>query len=147
MTTNELSEADRKLVELAKEATTTSYSPYSHFAVGAALLLANGETVTGSNQENAAYPVGCCAERTALFSAGAHYPGVGISAIAIAARESNGEFTAAPVSPCGMCRQALMEAEHRFGTIRVLLYGTEGIHCLNRIADLLPLTFTSNHLN
>lgn len=142
----ELSEQDRQLVEQAKQATYTSYAPYSQFCVGAALLLQNGETICGSNQENASYPIGCCAERTALFYAGTHYPGVGVQAIAVAARRKNGDFITEPAAPCGMCRQALMEAEHRFGPIRVLLYGTEGVYCLERIADLLPLVFTSDSL-
>lgn len=146
LTPEELSEADRKLVEAAKTATRTSYAPYSNFRVGAALLLDNGEIITGSNQENAAYPVGCCAERTALFYAGAHYPDVPVRAIAIAARNSEGEFLTQPAAPCGMCRQALMETEHRLGTIRVLLYGQNGTYCLRSVADLLPLVFTSDDL-
>ncbi|MCQ2266707.1 MAG: cytidine deaminase [Bacteroidaceae bacterium] len=143
---DELSDQDHQLVEQAKQATNTSYAPYSQFCVGAALKLKNGETICGSNQENAASPVGCCAERTALFYAGAHYPGVGVETIAIAARRQDGDFTTGPISPCGMCRQALMEVEHRFGPIRVLLYGTEGVYCLECIADLLPLVFTSDSL-
>lgn len=143
---DELSPSDRQLVEMAKEATHSSYAPYSHFCVGAALRLANGEVVTGSNQENAAYPVGCCAERTALFYAGAHYPGVGVETIAIAARHSDGAFISEPTAPCGMCRQALSEVEHRFGPIRVLLYGTDGTYALSSVADLLPLVFTSDSL-
>lgn len=143
---DELSTADRQLVEKAKQASFSSYSPYSNFRVGAALLLKNGETICGSNQENASYPISCCAERTALFYAGAQYPDTGIEAIAIAARRPDGEFINEPASPCGMCRQALSEAEHRFGPIRVLLYGTDGIYCLNSVADLLPLVFTSESL-
>lgn len=143
---HELSPQDLALVNAAREATKSSYAPYSQFNVGAAILLENGETISGSNQENAASPVGCCAERTALFYANAHYPGVGIKAIAIAAHRHNEDFTPSPVSPCGMCRQALMEAEHRFGPIRVLLYGTEGTHILQSVNDLLPLVFTSDNL-
>lgn len=142
----ELSPTQLQLVEKAKKATFTSYSPYSQFRVGAALLLTNGETVCGSNQENASYPIGCCAERTALFYAGANYPDTAVSAIAIAARGTNGEFLAEPAAPCGMCRQALMETEHRFGPIQVLLYGTNGIYCFEKVADLLPLVFTSDAL-
>lgn len=142
----ELPEADRMLVERAKQATDGSYSPYSNFRVGAALLLSNGEIVCGANQENASYPIACCAERTALFYAGANYPGVGVKTIAIAARRAEDGFLAEPASPCGMCRQALMEVEHRFGPIRVLLYGTEGTYVLNCVADLLPLVFTADSL-
>lgn len=145
-TDEELTPEELNLINLAKEATQSSYAPYSHFHVGAALLLKNGQTVCGANQENAAFPVGCCAERTALHYAGAHYPGVGISLLAIAARGTDGEFVAEPAAPCGMCRQALAEAEHRFGPIRILLYGTEGTYCIDSVGALLPLAFTSEAL-
>lgn len=141
----ELTYEDRTLVEQAKAATSGSYAPYSNFHVGAALRLANSEVVTGSNQENASYPIGCCAERTALFHAGHTYPGVGITTIAIAARRGE-EWLAQPASPCGMCRQALMEVEHQYGNIRVMLYGTDGVYCINSVADLLPLVFTNDDL-
>lgn len=146
LTMEELTPEESRLVELAKKATYSSYSPYSHFCVGAALLLENGETVCGSNQENASFPVGCCAERTAMHYAGAHYPGVGIKVLAIAARDTSGEFTSEATAPCGMCRQALAEAEHRFGPIRILLYCTEGVHCIDSVSQLLPMTFTSESL-
>ena len=98
----ELTETEKKLVELSKEATQNSYTPYSHFNVGAALLLENGEMIKGSNQENAAF-AGICAERSAFYNAGANYPGVDIVMVAIAAFH-NGEFVEDPCSPCGMCR-------------------------------------------
>lgn len=143
---HELSPQDLALVKAAREATQSSYAPYSQFNVGAALLLENGEMISGSNQENAASPVSCCAERTALFYANAHYPGVGVKAIAIAAHRAGEGYSPTPVSPCGMCRQALMETEHRYGPIRVLLYSTEGVHILKCVKDLLPLVFTADQL-
>lgn len=142
-----MTQEDLELVEAAKEASRGSYSPYSHFAVGAALRLETGEIVKGSNQENAAYPVGCCAERTALFWTGANRPGIAIKAVAIAGGK-DGQFTQEPVSPCGMCRQALLEAEQRQGKpIRVLLYNTEGVHIIEKVADLLPLSFVAETMN
>ncbi len=142
----ELSESDRLLVEKAKAMTDTSYAPYSHFCVGAALALADGQIFLGSNQENAVFPVGLCAERTAFFAASANAPEVAPVAIAIAARNSEG-FQSKPVTPCGACRQALLEAEMRFHQpIRVLLYGTEGVYVLPSMKSLLPLTFDGSEL-
>ena len=144
---NELSQEDCKLIDAAKSATHTSYSPYSRFAVGAALLLDNGEIVCGSNQENASYPVGCCAERSALFWAGGNRSGHTVRAIAIAANNGK-DFTPHITAPCGMCRQALAETEHKQGKpIRVLLYSTGGIHILNSVADLLPLSFQADTMD
>lgn len=142
----ELSADDLQLVEVAKAMTETSYSPYSHFQVGAALRLADGQIFRGSNQENAAYPVGLCAERTAFFAAGANAPDVPPVAIAIAA-QTQGHFLAQPAAPCGMCRQALLEAETRFNQdIRVLLYGTEGVLVVKSFKDLLPLNFDGSEM-
>lgn len=138
---NELTKEEQSLVEQAKEATLGSYSPYSKFAVGAALLLANGMVVKGSNQENVSYPCGLCAERTALFYANATYPDQPVVMLAIAAQNSEG-FLASPITPCGACRQALLETENRFGVkMRVILYGTERIYRVESIASLLPLQF------
>lgn len=103
-TYEELDSADRALVEAAKAATAGSYSPYSHFAVGAAILLDNGVTVTGANQENAAYPSGTCAERSACYYAGANYPEARFERIAVAAVGPDGNPTASPTAPCGACR-------------------------------------------
>lgn len=138
---NELTDIDKKLVESAKNATKTSYAPYSKFNVGAALLLENGEIVTGSNQENAAFPSGTCAERTTIFYAGAHYPGVRFEKLAIAAF-TNGEFVEEPISPCGACRQAIMEYE-KLGKkpIEIILAGKDKVYKLNGIRALLPLSF------
>ena len=143
---DELSAEQQMLVNKAKEATANSYSPYSKFRVGAALKLANGEVVTGANQENASYPVGLCGERVALFAAQAQQPGQPVKTIAIAARNERG-FTQEPVSPCGMCRQAIMEVEDRYKQpIEILLYGEDGIFVVRSIADLLPLYFVGDAL-
>lgn len=139
--TGELTPEDRELVECAKQATGTSYSPYSRFRVGAALRLADGTVVSGSNQENAAFPSGMCAERTALFYANARYPVQPVTALAIAARTDNG-FLPSPVPPCGACRQVIAGVEERYGTpVKILLYGTEGTYVADSIKVLLPLQF------
>ena len=138
---DELSSEDRQLIEAAKKATQTSYSPYSHFQVGAAALLANGVVFTGSNQENAAFPSGLCAERTTLFSANAHYPDQPVLSLAIAAYKE-GHFLKAPVPPCGACRQVILEIEDRFKhPIRILLYGSDGTHVVDSVRALLPFQF------
>ena len=138
----ELSEQDRQLIESAKQATQQSYAPYSQFHVGAAVLLEDGTTITGTNQENAAYPSGLCAERTALFYASSTHPDKAVVALAIAAH-SKGEFTESPISPCGACRQVMLEIEQRHARpIRILLYGTEGVYVIEGgVRELLPLTF------
>ncbi len=139
----ELSPIDQKLVGLASEATYTSYSPYSRFSVGAAILLDNGEIVTGSNQENAATPSSLCAERTAAYYAHARYPDARFVAIAIAARDTEGKPLREPISPCGACRQALLEYETLAGhNVRVILVGTEFCYLLPSVASTLPLCFT-----
>ncbi|MBR5696255.1 MAG: cytidine deaminase [Paludibacteraceae bacterium] len=138
---NELNEQERRLIDEAKRATEGSYSPYSKFAVGAALLLENGVVVRGSNQENVSYPCGLCAERTALYYANATYPDQPVRLLAIAARNAEG-FLSSPITPCGACRQSLLETENRFGKpISVLLYGEQKIYRLRSIASLLPLQF------
>ena len=137
----ECSEVEKKLIEAAKEATKKAYVPYSHFRVGAALLLENGEVIAGNNQENAAYPSGLCAERTTLFFANANFPDQKVVTIAIAAWY-NGEFTRDAITPCGACRQVLLETENRFHTpVKVLMYSKEGIYVVSAIKDLLPLSF------
>lgn len=143
---NELSEEDRKLIDMAKEATKRSYAPYSKFSVGAAALLANGETVTGTNQENAAYPSGLCAERTTLFYANSQYPDQAVKTLAIAARTEN-DFLDSPIPPCGACRQVILETEKRYNQpIRILLYGKENIYIIEGIEDLLPLSFSKKDM-
>lgn len=140
---DELSAEERHLVEQAIEATRHSYAPYSHFCVGAAVRLDNGREVIGCNQENAAFPSGLCAERTALFAAGAQYPDAGVTMLAIAARGTDGELQAEPVAPCGACRQVIIESEKRAGhPIRILLYGTKAVYAIDGISPLLPLSFS-----
>jgi cytidine deaminase len=139
----ELTAEEQHLIELAIEATGRSYAPYSKFHVGAAVRLDNGVEIIGCNQENAAYPSGLCAERTALFAAGAQYPDVSVTMLAIAARNSKGELTDEPISPCGTCRQVMIETETRFKhPIRILLYGKKCIYVLEGIKQLMPLSFT-----
>ena len=143
----ELCEQDRRLVDAAKAATQGSYAPYSTFQVGAAALLSDGTVVSGSNQENAAYPSGLCAERTTLFYANAAHPDKAVIALAVAAY-TNSKFTNVPIPPCGACRQVVLEVEHRYDTpIRLLLYGTEGTYVIEGgIGELLPLTFDASFL-
>ncbi len=139
---DELSEQDSILVATAKEATKNSYSPYSHFCVGAAVLLSDGTIVKGANQENAAFSVTICAERSAIFAAQAQHPELAIKAIAIAARNAEG-FTKEPVSPCGSCRQAMVEMEQKYSQpIHILLYGENGVYVMDSIRNLMPLSFT-----
>ena len=140
---DELSPADQHLMSLAIDATQHSYAPYSHFHVGAAVRLDNGVEVIGCNQENVAYPSGLCAERTALFAAGAQYPDVGVSTLAIAARGTDGELLEEPCSPCGSCRQVIIESETRAKhPIRILLYGRRCIYVIFGIRQLMPLLFS-----
>lgn len=140
---DELSDADRNLVTLAREATYRSYAPYSKFRVGAAIQLDNGETVVGCNQENVAYPSGTCAERTACYYAHATYPDAKFLTIAIAARDTDGNFVTAPIAPCGACRQALLEYETLAGhDVRVILTGMDTLYILPSVKSLLPFAFT-----
>ena len=140
---DELTAEERHLVELAIEGTNRSYAPYSHFHVGAAILLANGETFIGCNQENAAFPAGICAERAAIFAAGAQYPDQAVTMLAIAARNEQGQLQQEPVSPCGTCRQVIIETEKRFQhPVRILLYGQKYVYVLEGIKQLMPLSFT-----
>ncbi|MBR1548505.1 MAG: cytidine deaminase [Prevotella sp.] len=140
---DELDADERSLVEKAIEATSRSYAPYSKFHVGAALMLKNGKTFIGCNQENAAFPAGICAERSAIFAAGAQYPDQPVVMLAIAARDPNGQLLSEPVSPCGTCRQVLIETETRFSTpVRILLYGQNCTYIVEGIGALMPLSFT-----
>lgn len=142
----ELDPALRALVEKAKAMTQNAYCPYSHFHVGVAALLADGQIVAGSNQENAAYPSGLCAERTTLFAANANNPNTPVLALAIACY-TNGHFTKDAASPCGACRQVMLETEHRFSTpMKVVLYGEDMCYVFNSAADLLPLNFVAESL-
>jgi cytidine deaminase len=142
----ELDETMQKLVEKAKEMTRSAYSPYSGFSVGAVALLEDGTMVLGNNQENAAYPSGMCAERTALYAANANYPTQPVVALALACY-TKGHFTKKAGTPCGACRQVMLETEHRYGKpMRVVLYGDEECVVLERAADLLPLSFVAESL-
>lgn len=137
----ELSETDQKLVKMSGDIVTKAYAPYSGFSVGAAVLLENGEIITGNNQENAAYPSGICAERTAVFYANSQFPGVAILAIAITA-SAQGKFIRKPAYPCGACRQVLLEARNKTGkAMKVILAGEECIQIISDVRDLLPLPF------
>lgn len=144
---DELRVEDKLLLVEARNATRQSYAPYSHFYVAAAARLSNGKVVTGTNQENASFPVGICAERVLLSSVSSFYPGVPIETIAIS-YESKTVASDHPISPCGMCRQALQEFEVRMKTpVRLILGGMEGkIYVLKSAALLLPLAFTSEEL-
>lgn len=144
----ELSNQDQELVKLSREATKSAYAPYSGFYVGAAVILEDGTIIKGNNQENAAYPSGLCAERVAVFSASAVYPNATIKAIAISAYSE--EITIdKPISPCGSCRQVILEYEKKQDTpIKIILTGQKGkVIIINSISDLLPLNFTDKDLN
>ncbi|WP_298518922.1 cytidine deaminase [uncultured Kordia sp.] len=143
----ELPQNIQKLMEHAVEARKKAYAPYSKFRVGAALQLENGEIVTGSNQENAAYPSGLCAERVAIFHAGATYPNVNIQQIAISATSDN-HINKTPIPPCGACRQSIAEYEMRQEeAIEIYFMGGEGkIMKSNSLKDLLPLVFDKSYL-
>ncbi|MEA3444817.1 MAG: cytidine deaminase [Bacteroidota bacterium] len=144
---NELSPDEQKLIEISKEAIKNSYSPYSNFKVGAAVLLDNGEIIRGSNQENAAYPSGLCAERVALFYANANYPENKVIAIAITAANDKG-ILQFPIAPCGSCRQVMLETEQRFNkSIRTFLMGNDKIYRIDSVEQLLPLHFNRNFLS
>lgn len=146
-TAEELSKADQLLLEKANEAVERAYAPYSDFNVGAALLLNNGEIVLGSNQENAAYPLALCAERVAIFAAATSYPDQAIESIAIRVKNRN-KVLEEPVSPCGSCRQVMLESEFRHKqAMRILLQGEKGsIYLLKSVKDLLPLLFNADFL-
>ena len=138
----ELKNNEKKIVDAAKDSVKHSYSPYSNFSVGAAILLANQEIITGSNQENIAYPSGLCAERTALFYANSQFPDQAVEMIAVAAF-FEGDFVDEPVTPCGACRQVMLEVQNRYKhPIRILLYGKKHIYIVENIGDLLPLSFS-----
>lgn len=141
----ELDKSRRLLYQAAQEAAQKAYAPYSHFQVGAALLLDNQTLIQGNNQENASYPAGCCAERTALFYAGANFPTNRVECIGIVAFNPNGQVE--QISPCGICRQALLEAEQRQGSpIAVWLFGQTEAYCFPSAVSLLPFCFGKEQL-
>ncbi|MBE6250241.1 MAG: cytidine deaminase [Bacteroidales bacterium] len=138
-----LSAEDQTLAVAAIEATESSYAPYSQFNVGAAVMYEDGDIIKGANQENAAYPSGTCAERTALFYASASNPDKSIVAIAIAARQ-NGQLCKNPVTPCGACRQVMAQYQLKGGKpMRIILVGAAKIWKFEKVDDLLPFTFDS----
>lgn len=144
--TKELSATEQELISHAQAAAKRAYAPYSNFQVGACILLDNGEMIEGNNQENASYPCGCCAERTALNYAGSKYPDAAIKAIAISAYNQNGLLDE-PITPCGICRQALLESEIRYGKpIQVIMNGHNHTNIVDRASDLLPLSFDNSKL-
>lgn len=140
---NELSAQEKELLMQAEQAAKSAYAPYSKFNVGAAILLDNGKIICGSNQENASYPLGLCAERVALFAASARHPGVKITSIAITSSAKN------PSAPCGACRQVMAEYESVHGNeMRILLKGAaEKIIAADGVKNLLPLMFSGKDLN
>ena len=144
---DELSKEDGQLLLDAQSATINAYAPYSNFHVGTIAMLSNGKTVVGTNQENASYPVGICSERVLLSTASSVYPGVAIETIAISYQSENIKSDR-PISPCGMCRQALVEQENRFQhPIRLILGGKEGrVFIIPKASLLLPLGFSSDDL-
>ena len=140
---DQLDPRDRELAQAAIEATKSSYAPYSHFNVGAAVRLDNGEIIKGSNQENAAYPSGICAERTAMFYASANYPVNAMTAIAITACQ-NGILCETPATPCGACRQVMAEYQSKGKhPMEILLIGGKKIWKFGKVDDMLPLIFDS----
>lgn len=142
----ELNQEQKQLIEKSKAQIDKAYAPYSGFHVGAAVLLENGEIFAGSNQENSAYPSGLCAERVAMFFANAQYPDVPVKMLAISAH-TNGKFLESPVTPCGSCRQVLLETETRFDKdITIMLYGTKEVYILENVKQLLPLCFEKSSL-
>ena len=144
---DELPQSEQNLVKNAKEAALRSYSPYSEFKVGAAVLLDNNEVIQGNNQENSAYPSGLCAERVAIFYANSRYPNIPVKAIAITSK-TNGSFLDTPVPPCGSCRQVLLETEDRYEqAIKLILCGEKKIKIIESCKEMLPLYFEKDMLD
>lgn len=141
----ELGAAEQALLKKAKEALQNAHAPYSNFQVGAALLLDDGTVVTGSNQENASFPLGLCAERIALANKAANYPKQKVKAVAVSVENETADGIA---SPCGMCRQALLENEtYQESPIRILLKGPgDEVYEIASVKQLLPLGFSSKNL-
>ncbi len=141
---SELDKRDYDLLLMAEKASRDAYAPYSKFNVGAAVLLSNDKIVTASNQENAAYPSGLCAERVAVFSAHSQYPNDHIVAIAVSAKTAGD----AAVSPCGACRQVMLESEQRFDKKIHMIFGhpDASASLVDGVRSLLPLSFDRSHL-
>jgi cytidine deaminase len=143
----ELPEEQQWLLNEAREVTSQAYAPYSNFQVGAVAKLVNGEIVTGSNQENASFPVGLCAERVLLASISSLFPKVPIESIAISYKSEH-QKSDHPISPCGICRQSLQEFETRVNKpVQLILGGMSGpVYVIDSASRLLPLAFTSEEL-
>lgn len=143
----EMDEADIQLMQKACEARNTAYAPYSKFMVGAAILMESGDIVIGSNQENAAYPSGLCAERNAIYQAGSLYPNQKIEAIAITVK-SERKKVIVPAAPCGACRQAIAEYEiKQEHPIKIMFMAEIGkVIKVNALLDILPLAFDGSYL-
>ncbi len=143
----DLKEIDKTLISKALDAAKNAYAPYSHFRVGAAILLKDGLIVTGNNQENAAYPSGLCAERVALFYANANYPNTAVDSIIIVVIDHDDKIVPQTISPCGSCRQVIAETEMRYKSdIRIILASEKHILEFSSISDLLPLSFNQQDL-
>ena len=144
---DELNKDDSQLLTEARNVTKYAYAPYSKFRVGAFARLLNGQTLSGTNQENASYPAGICAERTLLSTASSLFPGIGIETIAISYNNTRGRSDT-PISPCGICRQSLVEFQERTNTpIRLILSGMNGkVLIIENAANLLPLVFSANDI-
>lgn len=142
-----LDETEKKLFDTAKNIRDIAYAPYSNFTVGCAVLLENGEIISGSNQENAAYPSGLCAERTAIFWIGANFPNVKIKKLFVigAPREA---LSSVPIPPCGACRQSILEYESKQqDEIEIYFASLDGaIYKTKSIRDLLPFSFDASYL-
>jgi cytidine deaminase len=145
---DQLSKEDAFLLQQARIITAQSYAPYSKFHVGAAALLTNGEIITGTNQENASYPVAICAERVLLSALSSRFPGAAVTTMAISFHNHKNNKSRHPISPCGMCRQALVEHQFHFGqTIRLILSGQEGeVYLIKDASSLLPLGFSADDM-
>lgn len=140
---DDLDAKDRELASEAIAAMANAYAPYSHFHVGAAVRMSNGEIVRGSNQENAAFPSGICAERTAMFSAGARFPDKDMLSIAIAGGVY-GRLGKKPATPCGACRQVMAQYQTKSGKpMSVIMVGADSILKFDKVNDILPLIFDS----
>lgn len=140
----ELDNDEKRLIDKAIEATNNSYSPYSNFKVGAAIRLDDGTEIIGANQENAAFGVTLCAERSAIFNAQSNYPERPITHLAIAARNERG-LLASPITPCGSCRQVILEIEQRYKRpIKIYLYGERCVYIIDGVRSLLPLSFVDD---
>lgn len=143
---DELDKETQSLIQKAKDVVKNAYAPYSKFSVGAAVLLENGEIITGTNQENAAYPLGLCAERVALFYANSQFPNVPVVAMAVSTFV-NEHYSEIPTPPCGACRQVILESEMRFNKpIKIIMAAMKKIVVIENAKALLPLNFDENML-